>query len=58
MRKRYDNDGEWKECMIDESHTICLCFCRRLNGNKLNHLSDGTFATLKRLQRLYACGFN
>ncbi len=38
--------------------TVCWCFSRRLNGNKLNHLADGTFASLKQLQRLYAIEFN
>jgi hypothetical protein len=46
------------ECSIDEWDTVRLCFSRRLNGNKLNHLADGTFASLKQLQRLYAIPFN
>jgi hypothetical protein len=54
-KKDNDDDGIWIECMIDKWVTICLCFCRRLNSNKLNHFTDGTFVTLKQLQRLYAC---
>jgi uncharacterized membrane protein len=46
------------ECLIDRWDTVCWCFSRRLNGNKLNHLADGTFASLKQLQRLYAIQFN
>jgi len=46
------------ECLIDRWDTVCRCFSRRLNGNKLNHLADGTFASLKQLQRLYAIQFN
>ncbi len=46
-----------EECLIDRWDTVCVCFSRRLNGNKLNHLADGTFASLKQLQRLYAIDF-
>lgn len=38
---------------IDEWARSSSCFSRRLNGNKLNHLVDGTFGSLKQLQRLY-----